>query len=91
MSNQIHHIEMSESFSWTATQDCWVFVICDTNKSSGYASQVKLNGAGVVSVLNGTTSYSIQSSGFFPCKQGDIISKLQHHGTLASMMVYGVR
>ena len=90
MNRKIHIITWSSSFSWTATEDCWVLAIGDT-KGKGGAAQVKLNGDNVVSVLDNDPGHSSQASGFFPCRKGDIVSKAENVGTVAMINVYGMR
>ena len=89
MSQRIYYNDWVKSFSWTATQDCWVLGICDTRDSIN-GSIIKLNGVSVIcGVL--TSSTIMQSTGFFPCKKGDIISKDTNGTTLARIEAYAMR
>lgn len=90
MTNQIHNIANTKSFSWTATEDCWILAIFDTN-TTNKNSVVRLNGVGIVSLYNSSTSTTLQMSTIFPCKKGDVISKTENGDSLAGIRAYGMR
>lgn len=78
------------SFTYTATQDCWVVAIGDT-KQTGNSVQLKLNGVVVFSVLSTDTAHVVQSSAFIPLKKGDVISKSAAGNGVILYTIYGVR
>lgn len=78
------------SFTYTATQDCWVLAIGDT-KNTVNGVQLKLNGNVVFSILSTDTASVVQSSAFIPLKKGDIISKTAGGNGVITYFVYGVR
>lgn len=89
MSQKIYTNSWATSFSWTATQDCWVYGACDT-RTTTYASIICLNDAPVVSALTDNSTIA-QSGSLFICKKGDVISKTVNGDSIARIDVYAMR
>lgn len=89
MSQKIYRSDWQKSFAWTATQDCWVYGVCDT-RTTTYASIICLNDAPVVSALTDNSTIA-QSGSLFICKKGDVISKTVNGDSIARIDVYAMR
>ena len=89
MSQKIYTNSWATSFSWTATQDCWVYGACDT-RTTTYASIICLNDAPVVSALTDNSTIA-QSGSLFICKKGDVISKTVNGDSIARIDAYAMR
>ena len=90
MTNTIYEIsDWLSEFTWTVTEDCWVQINLNTNKTTDSA-YVTLNGK-TVSYLNTTdASNRIICTMFFPCKKGDVIEKISSKAT-ARLTAFGIR
>ena len=89
MSQKIYTNSWATSFSWTATQDCWVFGCCDTRETNN-ASIIYLNDVAVILALLEGSSIS-QIGALIPCKKGDIISKKVNGKSVARIDAYAMR
>ena len=89
MTQQIFSNTASKAFTWTATQDCWVYGWCCT-KGTNAGSAIKLNGENVI-LAHGVLNAEVQVGTLFPCKQGDIISKVANGETTGLIVAYAMR
>lgn len=90
VTNKIQTITWCNEFAWIATQNCWAYVLLNTNKNDT-SSYVTLNGAIVLQIFDSNKSHSTQVGVFLPCKRGDVIKKPANGDTLGQVTVYGVR
>lgn len=88
MTQQIFSNAEATAFTWTATQDCWVYGWCCAK--STYGSAIKLNGVPVI-LAHGVTNVEIQVGSIFPCKKGDIVSKTINGATTGFITAYAKR
>lgn len=89
MTQQIFSNTEAKAFTWTATQDCWVYGWCCT-KGTNAGSAIKLNEANAV-LAHGVLNAEVQVGTLFPCKQGDIISKVANGETTGRIIAYAMR
>lgn len=90
MSSVVHTQSWAQTFSWEATEDCWIFAVGATEYGE-VSAQVKLNSTAVLSVLDANTNKTTQGFAFFPCKKGDIISKTKNGNTVALFYAYSMK
>ena len=91
MSNQIYTSgDWVQSFSWTATQDCWIYALLNTN-GNNTSSFIKINGVIVTQILSANSNVTLQQGALVPCKKGDVVSKTTNGTTTARFIAYGVR
>lgn len=89
MSNLIYEQDWTSDFSWIAIEDCWIFAVGDTKGDISKAAQINLNNSAVCSTCI-TDSITSQSSAFFPCRKGDVVSKTTHGRTVAKFRAYAM-
>ena len=89
MTQKIFSNKESTAFTWTATQDCWVYGWCCT-KGTNAGSAIKLNGENVI-LAHGVANAEVQVGSIFPCKEGDIVSKDTNGTTTAFIDAYAMR
>ena len=89
MTQQIFSNAAATAFTWTATQDCWVYGWCCT-KGTNAGSAIKLNEVNVI-LAHGVTNAEVQVGSIFPCKKGDVVSKVANGTTTGLIVAYAMR
>ena len=89
MTQQIFSNTAAQAFTWTATQNCWVYGWCCT-KGTNAGSAIKLNGENVI-LAHGVTNAEVQVGSIFPCKKGDVVSKVANGTTTGLIVAYAMR